>query len=158
MQTASTTSSDSFSLFLLKVAACSGLVATVVPAVAIEFFATLDNRAWPSPLHFLATVLLLCPITAVSCGLFGAVAGILGGSVLYLRRIRIRSVKRLLLESGVAGLVFGLLYLPVDAAANSPSLKSFRPSMDPRQMTLTLPLAILCAVICALFFRKRFVQ
>jgi RsiW-degrading membrane proteinase PrsW (M82 family) len=55
--------------------------------------------------------LLLCPITAVSCGSFGFLAGIAGSAAIYLRRRRIQGTKRLLIESAVAGFVLGFSVL-----------------------------------------------
>jgi len=154
----STNTRNGYMLFILKVGALSAVLATVVSALAVAVLNSLWNRWLPNPLDFMETVLLLCPITAVSCGSFGFLAGFAGGTAIYSRRSRIRSKRRLLIEASLAGLLFGCLFPFFDAAMNSLFVKSFQLFVIPRQIFLYPLLSIPCALICALVFRKHFLE
>jgi len=144
--------------FILKVAALGALLGTLAPALAITFLSGLRNGSLLHPLDAAETVLLLCPVTAVSCGPFGLLAGAAGGTAIYLRKRHIHSNKRLLAESAIAGLLMGCLFPFFDAAVNSVFLKSFQPLVIPGQIILYPVLGIPCALICALVVRRNFIQ
>ena|SRR3984893_19302439 len=144
--------------FILKVAALGALLGTLAPALAITLLSGVRNGSLLHPLDAAETVLLLCPITAVSCGPFGLLAGIAGGTAIYLRRRRIRSSKRLLVESAIAGFLMSCLFPFFDAGVNSLFLKSFQPLVIPGQIILYPILGILCALTCALVFRRYFIR
>ena len=144
--------------FILKVAALGALLGTLAPALAITFLSGLRNGSLLHPLDAAETVLLLCPVTAVSCGPFGLLAGVAGGTAIYVRRMRIHSSKRLLAESAIAGSLMGCLFPFFDAAMNSYFLKSFQPFVIPGQIFLYPVLGIPCALICALVFRSYLIQ
>jgi hypothetical protein len=141
----------------LKVAALGALLGTLAPALAITLLSSVRSGSPLHPLDAAETVLLLCPITVVSCGPFGLLAGVAGGSVIYLRRKRIHSTKRLLAESAIAGFLMSCLFPFFDAAMNSFFLKSFQPLVIPGQIILYPVLGIPSALICALVFRRYFI-
>ncbi|HME36135.1 MAG TPA: hypothetical protein VKF84_12940 [Candidatus Sulfotelmatobacter sp.] len=148
-------------MLVFKAAALAALLATVVSALAIALFSAFATRGGDSSLgawDIAKSSLLLCSITAVSCGSFGFLAGLAGGTVLYARRRRIRSIKRFLIESALAGMVLGCMFPVFDAAVNSPSFGSFRLWLNPAQIVFCVPAGITCALICALAFRRRVIQ
>jgi hypothetical protein len=103
----------------------------------------------PSILDIARATFLLCPITAVSCGSFGFLAGIAGGTAIYLRRRRIRSTRRLLIECAILGFLLGFLFPLFDHLLNPPSLDSMK--------LLSAPAGVICALLCAFAFRRRIV-
>jgi hypothetical protein len=135
------------------------MLGTLAPALTIAVLTGLRNGSLLHPLDAAETVLLLFPITVVSCGPFGLLAAVTGGSAIYLRRKHIRSSKRLLTEAAVAGFLLGCLFLFFDAAENSLLLKEpFQPLVIPEQILFYPVLGVLCALICALVLRSSFVQ
>ncbi len=134
-------------LAILIAYAQGALLGTLAPALAITFLSGLRNGSLLHPLDAAETVLLLCPVTAVSCGPFGLLAGAAGGTAIYLRKRRIHSSKRLLAESAIAGFLMGCLFPFFDAAVNSFFLKSFQPLVIPGQIILYPVLGIPCALI-----------
>jgi hypothetical protein len=152
--------------FLLCTAALGALLTTVLPAVSIACLYALraasENRmpfeSVPTVWDIAKASFYLCALTLVWFGFFGLVAGAAEGAVLYCRRAKIRTIRRLLLESAVFGVVVTLL-LPLDAAA----------VLAVRQRDIDYRFFIACwivglvpcvgiFVINALVFRKRFVQ
>lgn len=144
--------------FILKLAALSALLGTFAPALAITLLTGLYSGSLLHPLDSGETILLLCPITAVSCGPFGVLAGVAGGTAIYLSRKRIHSTLRLLLESATLGLLLSCLFPFFDAAFNRLFHQSFELFVIPMQIVLYPVLGVLCALICALTFRNRFIQ
>lgn len=144
--------------FVVEVGIFSALLATVAAALTIAFLGRLRDHSFPNPLDFVEAVLLLCPITVVSCGSFGFVAGIFGGTTIYLRRKHIHSSRRLLFESSLAGFLLGCTYPVFDGAVNSSSLIPLRLWMTPIQVIIAVVLSVLCALICALSFRKHITE
>src|ERR1700690_1178156 len=120
-----------------------------VPFTARAGFASQEGGATlPIPIGHLwevgrATV-LLCPITIVSCGWFGFVAGAAGAILLFFRRRSIRSTKRLVVESAAAGLMLGAIFPLADGRATVP------------HAVLCMLCGSVCGSICAGVFRKRF--
>ena len=146
---------------ILKAAALAALLATVVSAFTIALlsaFATRGGDSFPGPWDIAKSSLLLCSITAVSCGSFGFFAGLTGGTVLYARRRRIRSIRRFLIESALAGMVLGCMFPFFDATANSRSFESFRLWLHPAQIVFCVPVGITCALVCALVVRGHVIQ
>jgi hypothetical protein len=144
--------------FILRVAVLGALLGTSAPALAITLLTGVRNRSLLHPLDAAETVLLLLPITAVSCGTFGFLAGIAGGTAIYLRRRRINSSTRLLVESAISGFLMSCIFPFFDAAVNSLFLRSFQLWVIPGQIILYPVLGIPCALTCALVFRKYFVR
>jgi len=145
--------------FIVKASGLGAALGTLAPALVITILTGLPNGSLLHPLDAAETVLLLLPITAVSCGPFGLIAAFVGGSAVFLRRRRIRSGKRLLIESGIAGFLLGCLFPFFDLAANSVLLKE-RPQLMviPIQLLFYPILGVLCALICALAFRRSFIE
>jgi|SRR5579864_1613796 hypothetical protein len=146
---------------ILKAGVLAATFATLFSAFAIELLTLLGPigpTSYPSLWDIARAMLLLCAITVVSCGSFGFLAGIAGGTILYFRRGRIRSVKRLLLESSIAGLALGSAFPLFDAAVNSESLRSFRTWLSSAEFILCALGGLISALFCALAFRRRFVQ
>jgi hypothetical protein len=139
----------------------AALLATVLSALTIELlsaFATRGGDSAPGVVDIVKATLLLCTITVVSCGSFGFLAGLAGAGAIYLRRRRIRTVWRLLIEAALAGLLMGCLFPLFDAALNSPSLQSFKSWLNPAQIMFCVPVSITCALFCGLAFRRHFVH
>lgn len=145
--------------FILKAATLGAVLGTLVPALLIAIFTGMHNGLLLHPFDAAETVLLLFPITAVSCGSFGLVAAVVGGSAIYLRRNRIRSGQRLLIESGVAGFLLGCLFPFFDLAQNSLLVKEPPELMViPLQVLLYPITGVLCALACALFLHRSFIE
>jgi hypothetical protein len=153
-----TNTRNSYLSVITKLAALSALLGTLAPAFAVTLLTGLRNGSLPHPLDSVEKMLLLCPITAVSCGPFTVLAGVAGGTAIYLRRRRIRSTRRLLIESALAGLLLSCLFPFFDAAMNLLFLKSFELFVIPLQILLCPILGIACALTCSLTFRNHFVQ
>jgi hypothetical protein len=137
--------------FVFKAGALAALLATFASALMIAVFTPLTGGTVPNAWSIAKTTLLLCPITAVSCGSYGLLAGIAGGAFLNLRRRRVQSTKRLLIESAIAGFLLGFFFPLFDRAMNPPSLSGM-------QILLSAPIGMCCALVCALTFRNRFVK
>ena len=93
-------------------------------------------------------VLWLSPLTAIACGWFGLLAGLIGGAFMCLRGPRVTS-RRLLIETSILGLPLACLFPPLDAWINRP----WGPALV--LYLLALVLGPVCAFICALAFRQR---
>jgi len=146
---------------ILKAGAFAALLATLFSAATIELLAAFADRvngSTPRLWDIAKATVLLCAITIVPAGSFGFLAAVVAGTVLYLRRDRIRSVRRLLVESSAAGLVMGCLFPVFDAAVNSLAVPSFRSWLSRYELVFCVPVAVLCAVLSALLFRKHVVR
>jgi hypothetical protein len=154
--------SDRFLAPILKVSMLSALLATVISALTFAVLSALptgprpDLTTRPSTLDIARTALLLCAITAVSCGSFGFLSGAAGSIWLCWRRRRIRSVKRLLAEAGIAGFLLGALFPFFD---NLVTARRFSTStlLSPIQFLLSPALGVVCALACVLVFHKYFI-
>ena len=144
--------------FALRVGAFNAFLATLISALAIALISSIGNGTRPNILEIGKTTFLLCPITVVSFGFFGFLAGVAGSAWIYFRKQRIHTTRRLLVESAIAGLLMGALFPFLDAAANSSPITSISPSRNPAQILLCLALSIACALLWAFVFRKRFVH
>jgi hypothetical protein len=136
-------------LFILKAALLTALLATLASALLIAVSIGLQpivQTTRPSMWDITKSVLLLLPITGVSCGSYGFLAGLVGVSILKWRKRRIRSTGRLLVESAVTGFMFGLLFPFFDRLLNPPSFSGM-------QLLLSAPIGMSCAILCALTFR-----
>jgi len=137
---------------ILKVAVLNALLVTVVSALAITLW---SGAGVPSkPLELGKTVILLCPITAVSCGSFGLLAGLAGATLIYLRRRRLRSTKRFLVEAAVIGFVLAFFFPEFDVLMSR--VQGFLYYSGPAVVALTPAFGIPCGLICALIFRNGF--
>jgi hypothetical protein len=140
-------------LFILKAGAFAALLAALTSACLIAVMSALQPIVHTTPLSVWDVVkatFLLLPITLVSCGSYGFLAGIIGTLLLKRRRVRIRSSKRLLVESAVVGFILGFPFPVFDRLMNPPSLNGM-------QMLLSAPIATVCAVLCAMTFRAHLV-
>lgn len=141
--------------FIVKAGLLAAVLATVVSALLIVVLsaATPPERDTTSPSVFemAKTAILLCPITAVSCGPFGLLSGLLGSALLSLRKRRIRSIRRLLIEAGIIGLLFGFLF-PFFYHLVSQSY------INGMQALFSAPVGALCALLCAAALRRRFLK
>lgn len=128
-------------------------LATVASAVALAVLsATVPSVGSTSPKiwEIVRTVLLLIPITAVSCGSFGLLAGLAGSALLSLRAPNIHSHNRFLIESSIAGFLLGLAFPLFDRLINPFS-------SNLAQTLLSAPIGLGCAAVCALVLGHRFV-
>jgi H+/Cl- antiporter ClcA len=141
-------------IFILKAGALAAFLATAASALLIATLigvGPMQGTTPPTVLDILRAAFWLTPITAVSCGSFGFLAGIAGSALLDWRRRRIRSTRRLVIESGIVGFVLGFSFLFFDAVVNPRSHGAM-------QALLSAPVGMGCAVLCALAFRGRFVK
>jgi membrane associated rhomboid family serine protease len=158
---------------ILRVGVLNALLVTVVSALTIALLSGVGTedvvvirgvgvkqqapsiRSWlPNPLEVGKAAALLCPITAVSCGSFGLLAGLAGGALIYRRRRRIRSTKRLLFESAIVGFILGCLFPVFDVLMNR--ALGILHGGSGASVVIAPAVGILCALLCALVFRKRF--
>lgn len=104
----------------------------------------------PNPIELAKTTVLLCPISAVSYGWFGFVTGLGVAALLSLRRRRIRSNKRLIIEATIFGIILGCLY---------PVFVSWSGQWESPLLLVVFPfLGGICAAVSAAAFRERFVS
>jgi hypothetical protein len=154
MDTIPTKSRSRTSLFVLKVGTLAAVLATLASALEIAVLSALgpfqSTTSAPNVWDVTRSTLLLCPITAVSCGSYGLLAGIVGSAILSWRRQRIHSTRRFLIESALAGFVFGFFFPLFDRMMNSSSLSGM-------QALLSAPVGMSCAILCAVVFRGHFV-
>jgi len=140
---------------ILRVGALAIALATAISALLIAILSAVNplyrETTSPSVLEILESAALLCPITAVSAGSFGLLAGISGGAVLRLRKQRIRSTKRLLLEASIIGCLLSFLFPFFDRLLNPTSVNSM-------YLIMSIPIGVICAVLCAFTFRHRFLR
>ena len=136
-----------------------GVVAAVVSTATCALLVASANAIAPFPrdtsfpglLTVLKNAALLSPIAAVACGSYGLLAGTVGGALLTWRRRRVHTIRRLLIESSVAGVVLGFLFPFYDVLVNGPIAHA-------DLFILGAPVGLVCAVTCALAFRKRLVS
>ena len=156
--------SDQWVVPTLNASVFGALLATVTSALVIALLSALptgprhDLSNRPSVVDMVRTTFLLCAITVAPCGSFGFLAGAAGSTWLRFRKRRIRSLKRLLVEAAVAGFLIGILFPFFDSAVNSPPFQKIGVLLTPLQLLLSLPFSIACALICALVFRKHFME
>lgn len=135
--------------FILKAGTFAALLATLISALLIAVLSTLQPLVQTTPLKVLDVIkatILLIPITVVSYGSYGFLAGVLGISILKWRKSRIRSTRRLVVESAVVGFILGFLFPLFDRLMNPPSLWG-------EQVLFFAPTGVCCAILCALTFR-----
>jgi hypothetical protein len=131
----------------------AAFLATVVPASAFTILSamrTIATTTSPTAWDLAKATLLLLPITAVSCGSYGFLAGIPGGALLSLGSRHIHTINKLLIESAIVGFLLGLAYPFFDPHGNGPLLNGWA-------MLLSAPVGVCCALVCALTFSDRFV-
>lgn len=138
----------------LKMGIMAASLATLVSSFIVAVLNSLGpfqrSTDFPGLRNVIESAILLCAITVVSCGLYGMVAGITGGAILSRRKHPIRSIRRLVIESGSLGLLLGILFPFFDLLMNPPSLSGM-------QALLSAPVGMLCAIVCALTFRTHLV-
>jgi hypothetical protein len=136
---------------ILKMAVWAAVLASIISALlftALNAVPPLPGTLLPTAWDLAKTTVLLLPMTAVSCGSFGALAGIVGGAFLVLRKPRIHSTRRLMIESGIAGFILGLGFPFFDRLVNH---------YTRGWGILSAPIGALCAMICAVSFRNQLV-
>jgi hypothetical protein len=156
---------------ILRAGALNAVLATVMAAAALALFGgagaedrvatvgvgkaqrTEQTHSW-HPLELAEAALWLCPFTAITCGSFGLLAGIAGSGLMCLRARRIRSTKRFVAETAILGFALGCLFVVRDGWAVYWQQIPFL-SFGALEM-LGPPFGGLCAFLCALSFRKRF--
>jgi hypothetical protein len=140
------------SRLVLEMGLSSAMLASIVAAIIFTLLSAVpplvDTHA-PSTWDLAKTIVLLLPITAASCGSFGALAGILGGVFLVLRRSHIHSTGRLMVESAIAGFVLGFGFPFFDRILNR---------FTNNWAILSAPAGMLCSVICAAIFRRQLIS
>ncbi len=139
--------------FVFKAGILAAVFATAISALSVALLSAAvpphPDTVAPGIFDIVRTALLLCPITAVSCGSYGFLAGLAGSALLNFRRRRIRSVTRLLVEAGIAGLIFGFLFPFFDRFVGQSYLNG-------GQMLFCAPVGALCALLCGVVLRRRF--
>ncbi len=132
---------------ILRVGVLAAVLASVICAFMFALLnamgPTVDSLA-PSVWDIVKTTWLLLPITLVSCGSFGFLAGIAGAAFLVWRKPRIRSTRRLMIESAIAGLALGLGFPFFDGLLNQHA--------SGWGLILSAPTGLFCAIICAASF------
>ena len=109
------------------------------------------NGVRPGVWEMAKAAVLLSAITVVSFGSLGFLVGVAGSTWMCVRRQRIRTVKRYLMESAKAGLVLGLLFPFIDVLVNLPAKVG-----NPLEALLGAPFGVVCGLICSMVFRRRF--
>jgi membrane associated rhomboid family serine protease len=141
-------------ILILKVGVLAAALATIVSALLVAVLSAvgppLSDTTSPSILDITKTTILLFPITAVSYGSFGLLAGIIGSATLVVRRRRIRSRRRLLVEASIMGFLLGFLFPFFDRLLNR--------YVNPVHVLFSAPVGTFCALLCALFFRRHFLN
>jgi hypothetical protein len=147
-----------------KVGVISALLATTTSALSITVLSALplgpssSQTSGPSASDLVRTAFLLCAITVVSCGSFGFLAGVAGSQWLLLRKRRIHSSKRLIVESSLAGFFLGALFPWFDGLVNWHRFGFGIGGMSVIQLILCPLLGLMCALACALVFRKNLIE
>jgi membrane associated rhomboid family serine protease len=155
---------DRYPLVVVKTSVLSAVLATATSALAMAILSSLptgprpDLTNTPSIVDMVRTAFFLSAITVFPCGLFGLLAGATGAIWLRFRKRRIRSTRRLIVEAAIAGLLLGILFPIFDSALNSPHFQRIGVLLTPLQLLLSLILGVTCALICALVFRKCFIE
>jgi hypothetical protein len=134
------------------------MLVTVLSALAFRLLLALHAGAVPTLLDIGKSTLLLSPITAVSFGFYGMVAGAVWSVYISLSNGRVRSSKRFFAESVSIGLLLALIFPFVDGFVQSASAGKFRLWLNPVEMLLGILLSVPCSLACAFVFRKRFIQ
>jgi len=112
-----------------------------------------STQSW-HPIQFLKAAAWLTPLTAISCGSFGLFAGLAGSSLMYLRARRVRSPRRFVVEAAILGFLLACLFPFFDVWTGQ--VQGIR-DLGYTAFDLLAPFfGSLCAFICALVFRKRF--
>lgn len=140
-------------VFILKGGALAALLATLLSALLIAVlsaFQPLTRTGSLGAWDIIKAALLLLPITAVSCGSYGFLAGIVGTSILSWRNARIQSTRRLVTESAILGFLLGLLFPLFDGLLNHGGLNDM-------QALFSAPTGMCCAILSALALRTSFV-
>jgi hypothetical protein len=156
---------------IFKAGVFNALLVTLVAALAIALFggAGIEDkvvgnglvapehlqhkRSW-RPIQFLKAAAWLFPFTAIACGSFGLFAGLAGSGSMYLRARRVRSPWRFAVEATMLGFLLACLFPFFDVWTGQ--VQSVR-DLAYTAVDLQAPLfGSLCALICALVFRKRF--
>jgi len=156
---------------IVKVGIFNAALVTVISALTIALFSGAGTEqepisagiaamhqvrsipSWlPDPLEVGEAAVLLCPITALSCGSFGLLAGLAGAIVMSFRRRHIRSTKRYLVETAIVGFALAVLFPLFDVLMNRA-----QGMVGGSGLALIAPFfGSPCALLSALVFRKRF--
>ncbi len=147
-----------------EVAALNAVLATVMASLVVALLSALPDPHYgsltkaPTAADVLRTAILLCAITFATCAPFGFVSGVAGGAWLLIRRPKLRSIKRLLWESAIVGFLLGGLYNVQDRFLNFLQYHTAATSLSILQAAACFVCGAVCAMICALIFRKHLVQ
>ncbi len=141
-----------------KAAAFCAVFSTLISAALMVVLPSLGFRSGefssgPTAADIIRSIAFMSVITSVPFGIFGLLAGFGGAFWLRFRRTNIKSRWRLLVEALAVGFVVGGIFLFYDATMNLLSIGYFDPSV---QASMLLPLSAVCAVLCALLFRRSF--
>jgi hypothetical protein len=151
-------------VLMLKVGVISAFLATTTSALSIAVLSGLPlgpgsgQTGGPGVLDILRAALLLCAITVVSCGSYGFLAGVAGSQWLLLRKRRIHSTKRLLVESSLVGFFLGVLFPWFDGFVNWHRFGFGIGGTSVIQLIFCPLLGLTCALVCALVFRKNLIE
>ena len=156
---------------ILQAAIFNALLVTVIAAVVIALFSgaavevkvvtagsgvgqkMARTTSW-HPFELAKAVLWLCPLTAITCGSFGFMAGLAGGGLMYLRTRRVRSTRRFTLETGILGFLLACLFPWFDVWTGQ--AQGIRDLGYLGADLLAPPFGCLSALICARFYRERY--
>ena len=149
---------------MLKVGMFTGLLATLVSALAVAIvsgagtdasylwgWAAVSSRLTPSLWDLVKATVLLLPITGVSCGPFGVMAGMVGAWVMRRRRASTRSRRQYFSRAAWLGLFLGFVFPFYDLAMNRFGVRGAT------VLVLTAPFfGIMCALVTARVFRGHY--
>ncbi|MBI2682975.1 MAG: hypothetical protein HYX26_07145 [Acidobacteriales bacterium] len=164
MDSQSGTTKYRFLTFVLKAGLLNAALASVLSALIIETlymvveYRRIEGVELPGFLGFLCTVVLLLPITMVSCGSFGFLAGAAGAFWMHARRKKIKTVRRLRVESTVLGALAGVAFPFFDRGMNELLAAGGGGGFTPIIHLFTIPAGVTCSLITAAWFQGRFVQ
>lgn len=103
-------------MIVVKAGLVTGLLVTLVSALVFALIsgAGTDSEAvgftFPNLLEVSKAAILLCPITAVSCGFPGLIVGIAGAAVAFRKRGEFQVTSRFLFKSVMVGLLLAAFW------------------------------------------------
>lgn len=152
--------------FALKAAVLAAVFATVLSSAWVATLGAIAARAnhrfefesMPTLWDVGKGTVLFSVVTAGWYGPFAFLAGFAGAAVLYLRRRKIRTLKRLVVESMAIGFVLVLLFPLYDAAVYSQQLSAIGYQFSLLQSTGIFVVPIAVSAVCALACRRQFLH
>lgn len=140
----------------LTIGAFNALQASLLSAVALALASPLPRGWSPDIGQVLRVTPLLLPITFVSFGSYGFLAGFAGSAWINRRRKRIWSMKRLLLHCLALGFLFTVAFPFFDILWNL-LLSASTYHRSPLQLLSCMPIGMTCALSTAMVFRKHLI-